>query len=47
MEEALHDMPVFRESAELDDGVAYLPDQTTVLRFRHLLEKRKRPGNTC
>jgi IS5 family transposase len=39
MEEALHDMPVFREFARLDDAVARLPDETTILRFRHLLEK--------
>ncbi len=39
MEEALHDMPAFREFAKLDDGVARLPDETTILRFRHLLEK--------
>jgi transposase, IS5 family len=39
MEEALHDMPVFREFAKLDDGVKRLPDETTILRFRHLLEK--------
>ncbi len=39
MEEALHDMPVFREFAQLGDGVARLPDETTILRFRHLLEK--------
>jgi IS5 family transposase len=39
MEEALHDMPVFREFAKLADGVARLPDETTILRFRHLLEK--------
>ena len=38
MEEALHDMPVFREFAKLDD-VVRLPDETTILRFRHLLEK--------
>jgi len=38
MEEALHDMPVFREFAKLD-GTARLPDETTILRFRHLLEK--------
>ena len=38
MEEALHDMPVFREFAKLD-GAARLPDETTILRFRHLLEK--------
>jgi IS5 family transposase len=39
MEEALHDMPVFREFAKLDEGVTRLPDETTILRFRHLLEK--------
>jgi len=39
MEEALHDMPVFREFAKLEEGVARLPDETTILRFRHLLEK--------
>ena len=39
MEEALHDMPVFREFAKLGDGVPRLPDETTILRFRHLLEK--------
>ena len=39
MEEALHDMPVFREFARLGDGVTRLPDETTILRFRHLLEK--------
>jgi IS5 family transposase len=39
MEEALHDMPVFREFAKLGEGVTRLPDETTILRFRHLLEK--------
>lgn len=39
MEEALHDMPVFREFGKLGDGVTRLPDETTILRFRHLLEK--------
>lgn len=39
MEEALHDMPVFREFARLGEGVERLPDETTILRFRHLLEK--------
>ena len=41
MEEALHDMPVFREFAKLGDGVIRLPDETTILRFRHLLEKHE------
>jgi IS5 family transposase len=39
MEEALHDMPVFRDFAKLNAGIARLPDETTILRFRHLLEK--------
>lgn len=37
MEEALRDMPVFRGFAKLGDGVTRLPDETTILRFRHLL----------
>jgi IS5 family transposase len=40
MEEALHDVPLFREFAGLTLG-RRLPDETTILRFRHLLEKRK------
>jgi len=32
-------MPVFREFAQLGEGVARMPDETTILRFRHLLEK--------
>jgi IS5 family transposase len=39
MEEALHDMPVFREFAKLPEGTTRLPDETTILRFRHLLER--------
>lgn len=39
MEEALHDMPVFREFTKLGDGAERLPDETTILRFCHLLEK--------
>ena len=39
MEEALHDMPLFREFAKLDGVLNRLPDETTILRFRHLLEK--------
>lgn len=29
MQEALHDMPVFREFAKLGEGVERLPDETT------------------
>ncbi|MDR5762960.1 IS5 family transposase [Caballeronia sp. LZ035] len=38
MEEALYDIPLYRECAGLDDAMARLPDETTILRFRHLLE---------
>jgi transposase, IS5 family len=40
MEEALHDMPLFREFARLDYSTR-LPDESTILRFRHLLEQHK------
>ena len=39
MEEGLHDTPLFREFAKIGHGVARLPDETTILRFRHLLER--------
>lgn len=39
MEEALHDVPLYREFAKLDGLTASLPDETTILRFRHLLER--------
>jgi IS5 family transposase len=38
MEEALYDTPMFREFADLDMGEDHLPDESTILRFRHLLE---------
>jgi len=38
LEEALHDMTLFREFALLDAGAARLPDESTILRFRHLIE---------
>ncbi|MGF6837753.1 IS5 family transposase [Paraburkholderia youngii] len=38
MEEALYDMPLYRQFAGLDGGMARLPDESTILRFRHLLE---------
>ena len=41
MEEALHDMPLFRDFAGLGGWSARLPDETTILRFRHLLEQHK------
>ena len=41
MEEALHDVPLFREFAGLDNWNTRLPDESTILRFRHLLETHK------
>src|SRR5690349_17412581 len=40
MEEALHDVPLFREFAQLGWDTR-LPDESTILRFRHLLEEHK------
>lgn len=40
MEEALFDVPVYRELAGLD-AHGRLPDESTILRFRHRLEKHK------
>lgn len=39
VEEALYDSAALRRFAGVDLGVAPAPDETTVLRFRHLLEK--------
>ena len=39
MEEALHDIPLYREFAQLDAGITRLPDESTILRFRHMLEQ--------
>ena len=44
MEEALHDVPLYREFAGLDAGITRLPDETTILRFRHLLETHRLAG---
>lgn len=41
MEEALHDVPLLREFAGLDNWSTRLPDESTILRFRHLLDKHK------
>ena len=40
MEEAFFDTPMFREFAQLGE-FARLPDESTILRFRHRLEKHK------
>ena len=39
MEEAFYDSPALRRFAGVDLGVAAAPDETTILRFRHLLEQ--------
>ena len=39
MEEALHDVQLYCEFAHLDPGMGRLPDESTILRFRHLLEE--------
>ena len=38
MEEALHDIPLLRRFAGLDAGTDAMPDETTILNFRHLLQ---------
>jgi IS5 family transposase len=43
-EEALYDSPVLRRFAGVDLGRAPAPDETTILQFRHLLEKRDLSG---
>jgi IS5 family transposase len=39
MEKALHDISLYCEFAKLDPGAMRLPDESTILRFRHLLEE--------
>jgi transposase, IS5 family len=38
MEEMLYDIPLYREFAHIDVGCDRVPDESTILRFRHLLE---------
>jgi IS5 family transposase len=40
-EDALYDIPVFREFCRVDLGRERVPDATTLLNFRHLLEKHE------
>ena len=47
VEEALYDSPVMRQFVGIDLGQEPAPDETTVCKFRHLLETqtwRKNPG---
>ena len=46
MEEALYDVPLYREFARLS-AQARLPDETTILRFRHLLEQHNLAADCC
>jgi transposase, IS5 family len=41
MDEALHDMPLYLEFASLSSRASGLPNESTILRFRHLLEKHE------
>ena len=44
VEEALYESPVLRRFAGVDLGRAAVPDETTICRFRHLLEKHDLGG---
>lgn len=44
MEEALHDIALLRRFAGLDAGESGMPDETTILHFRHLLEAHELAG---
>jgi IS5 family transposase len=46
MEEAFYESPVLRRFAGVDLGRAAAPDETTILRFRHLLEEHDLGGET-
>jgi transposase, IS5 family len=41
MEEALHDVAIYRQFITTPAGTVTIPDETTILRFRHLLEKHQ------
>jgi len=47
MEEALHDVPLYREFARLDVGMSRMPDESTILRFRHFLEAHQLGAALC
>jgi IS5 family transposase len=44
VEDALHESPSLRRFAGVDLGLAPAPDETTILRFRHLLERHDLGG---
>src|SRR5512137_1722768 len=41
MEEALHEVPLLRAFSGLDAGEDAMPDETTILKFRRLLERQQ------
>jgi len=41
MEEPLHDVPAFRYFAGLSHRDEHIPSESSILRFRHLLERHK------
>ena len=41
MQEALHDVPAFRDFAGLSHWDAQIPSESSILRFRHMLERHK------
>ena len=46
VEESLYDSPVMRQFVGIDLGQEPVPDETTICRFRHLLEKHELGGST-
>lgn len=45
VEEALYDMPSMRRFARIDLGQERVPDETTICKFRHLIEERDLGGS--
>jgi IS5 family transposase len=41
MEEPLHYIPLYRKFSNPETGITSLPDESTILRFRHLLEEHE------
>ena len=41
MEEALHNVPVFQDSAGLPHRAEHIPSESSLLRFRRLLERQE------
>lgn len=41
MEEALHEMPLLQAFTGLDAGIDAIPDESSILHFRHLLERHQ------